>query len=133
VKQMRKEEETRATDALFPGGPWFKSEGVSQLPISPMMGRKLTPFVMSHDRVKIGQPPRLPQRIVGRGRMDVTRRRANKCASVQPLREQVPRSWTTADGRVAAASRFGLGAGSSRGGQQYAAGPDLEARYFRIK
>jgi hypothetical protein len=97
------------------------------------MGRQLTPFVISHDRVKIGQPPWLPQRIVGRGRMDVTRQRVNKCASVQPLREQVPRSWTTADGRVAVASRFGLGAGSSRGGQRYAAGPDLKARYFRVK
>jgi hypothetical protein len=103
------------------------------LPISPMTGRQLTPFVMSHDRVKIGQPPWLPQRIVGRGRLDVTRRRANKCASVQPLREQVPRSRTTVDGRVAATSRVGLRAGSSRGGQQYAAGPDLEARFFRVE
>jgi hypothetical protein len=42
------------------------------LPISPMTGRQLTPFVMSHDRIKIGQPPWLPQKIVGRGRMDVT-------------------------------------------------------------
>jgi hypothetical protein len=133
VEQMWKEEETRATDALFQGGPWFKSEGAGQLPISPTMGWQLTPFIMSHDRIKIGQPPWLPQRIVGRGRMDVTRWRANKCASVQPLREQVPRSRTTADGRVAVANRIGLGTGSSRGGQQYAAGPDLEARYLRVK
>jgi hypothetical protein len=133
VEQMRKEEEARVTDALFQGGPWFKSEGAGQLPISPKTGRQLTPFVLSHDRIKIGQPPWLPQRIVGRGRMDVTRRRADKCAPVQPLREQVPRSRTTADGRVAVASRIGLGTSSSRGGQQYTAGPDLEARYFRVK
>jgi hypothetical protein len=48
------------------------------LPISPTMGRQLTPFVMNHDRVKIGQPPWLPQKIVGRGRLDVTRRRADR-------------------------------------------------------
>jgi hypothetical protein len=116
VEQMRKVEETRATDALFQGGPWFKSEEAGQLPISPTTGRQLTPFVMSHDRVKIGQPPWLLQRIVGQGRMDMTRRRANKCASVRPLREQVPRSRTTADGRVAVASRIGLRTDSSRGG-----------------
>jgi hypothetical protein len=62
----------------FGNGPWFKSEGAGQLPISPTMGRQLTPFVMNHDRVKVGQPPWLPQKIMGRGRMDVTRRRADK-------------------------------------------------------
>jgi hypothetical protein len=62
----------------FRNGPWFKSEGAGQLLISPTMGRQLTPFVMSHDRVKIGQPPWLPQKIVGRGRLDVTRWRADK-------------------------------------------------------
>jgi hypothetical protein len=62
----------------FRNSPWFKSEGAGQLHISPTMGRQLTPFVMNHDRVKIGQPPWLPQKIVGRGRMDVTRRRADK-------------------------------------------------------
>jgi hypothetical protein len=62
----------------FRNGPRFKSEGAGQLPISPTMGWQLTPFVMSHNRVKIGQPPWLPQKIVGRGRLDVTRRRADK-------------------------------------------------------
>jgi hypothetical protein len=38
-------------------GPWFKSEGTGQLPISATMGRQLTPLVMTHDCVKIGQPP----------------------------------------------------------------------------
>jgi hypothetical protein len=57
----------------FRNGPWFKSEGAGQLLISATMDRQLTPFVMSHNRVKIGQPPWLPQRIVGRGRLDVTR------------------------------------------------------------
>jgi hypothetical protein len=28
----------------FRSGPWFKSEGAGQLPISPTMGRQLTPF-----------------------------------------------------------------------------------------
>jgi hypothetical protein len=51
----------------FRNGPRFKSEGAGQLPISPTMGWQLTPFVTSHDRVKIGQPPWLPQKIVGRG------------------------------------------------------------------
>jgi hypothetical protein len=60
----------------FRNGPWFKSEGAGQLPISPMMGRQRTPFVMSHDRVKVGQPPWLPQKIVGR--LDVMRRCADK-------------------------------------------------------
>jgi hypothetical protein len=41
----------------FRNGPWFKSEGTGQLLISAMMGRQLTPLVMTHDRVKIGQPP----------------------------------------------------------------------------
>jgi hypothetical protein len=62
----------------FRNGPRFKSEGVGQLPISPTMGQQLTPFVMSHDRIKIGQPPWLPQKIMGQGRLDVTRRRADK-------------------------------------------------------
>jgi hypothetical protein len=51
----------------FRNGPQFKSEGVGQLRISPMMGRQPTPFVMSHDHIKIGQPLWLPQRIVGPG------------------------------------------------------------------
>jgi hypothetical protein len=55
----------------FRNGPWFKSEGAGQLLISPTMGRQLTSFITSHDRVKIGQPPWLPQKIVGRGRLDV--------------------------------------------------------------
>jgi hypothetical protein len=37
------------------------------LRISPTMSWQLTPFVTSHDRVKIGQPPWLPQRIAGPG------------------------------------------------------------------
>jgi hypothetical protein len=57
----------------FQNGPWFKSEGVGQLLISAMTGRQLTPFVMNHGCVKIGQPPWLPQKIVGRGRLDVAR------------------------------------------------------------
>jgi hypothetical protein len=48
------------------------------LPFSPTMGRQLTPFVMNHNHVKIGQPPWLPQKIMGRGRLDVTQRRADK-------------------------------------------------------
>jgi hypothetical protein len=69
----------------FRNGPWFKSEGVGQLPISPTMGRQLTPFVMIHDHVKVGQPPWLPQKIVGRGRLDVTRRRVDKwCLGLAP-------------------------------------------------
>jgi hypothetical protein len=51
----------------FRNGSQFKSEGAGQLRILPMMGWQLTPFITSHDRVKIGQPPRLPQRIVGPG------------------------------------------------------------------
>jgi hypothetical protein len=62
----------------FRNGPWFKSEGAGQLPISPTMGRQLTPFVMNHDRVKIGQPPWLPQKNVGQGRLDMMRWRAVK-------------------------------------------------------
>jgi hypothetical protein len=62
----------------FRNGPRFKSEGAGQLPISPTMGWQLTPFVTSHDRVKIGQPPWLPQKIVGRGRLDMTQRCADK-------------------------------------------------------
>jgi hypothetical protein len=63
----------------FRNGPWFKSEGVGQLLISATMDWQLTPpFVMSHDRVKIGQPPWLPQKIMGRGRLDVTRWRTDK-------------------------------------------------------
>jgi hypothetical protein len=62
----------------FRNGPWFKSEGAGQLLISPMMGRQLIPLDTSHDRVKIGQLPWLPQRIMGRGRLDVTRWRADK-------------------------------------------------------
>jgi hypothetical protein len=62
----------------FRNGPWFKSEGAGQSHISPTMGQQLTPFVTSHDRIKIGQPLWLPQKIVGRGRLDVTRQRADK-------------------------------------------------------
>jgi hypothetical protein len=43
----------------------FKSEGVGQLRISPTMSWQLTPLVKSHDRIKIGQPPWLLQRIMG--------------------------------------------------------------------
>jgi hypothetical protein len=69
----------------FRNGPRFKSEGAAQLPISPTMGRQPTPFVMSHDHIKIGQPPWLPQKIVGRGRLDVTRWRAdNWCLGPAP-------------------------------------------------
>jgi hypothetical protein len=48
-------------------GSRFKSEGAGQLHISPTMSWRLTPFVMSHNHVKIGQPPWLPQRIMGPG------------------------------------------------------------------
>jgi hypothetical protein len=51
----------------FRNGSQFKSKGASQLCIMPTMGWQLTPFVTSHDRVKIGQPPWLPQRIMGPG------------------------------------------------------------------
>jgi hypothetical protein len=51
----------------FRNGSRFKSEGAGQLRILPTMGWQLTPFVMSHGRIKIGQPPRLPQRIMGPG------------------------------------------------------------------
>jgi hypothetical protein len=50
----------------FRNGPRFKSEGAGQLRISPTMGWQLTPYVTSHDRIKIGQPLWLPQKIVGR-------------------------------------------------------------------
>jgi hypothetical protein len=56
----------------FWNDPWFKSEGAGQLLISATMGRQLTPLVTDHDRVKVGQLPWLPQKIVGRGRLDVT-------------------------------------------------------------
>jgi hypothetical protein len=85
----------------FRNGSWFKSEGAGQLLISATMGRQLIPFVMNHDRVKIGQPPWLPQRIVGRGRLDVTRWCADKWCLGPAPREQVPRGRTAADGRVA--------------------------------
>jgi hypothetical protein len=62
----------------FRNGPRFKSEGAGQLPISPTMGWQLTPLGTSHDRVEIGKPPWLPQKIMGRGRLDVMRRRADK-------------------------------------------------------
>jgi hypothetical protein len=62
----------------FRNGPQFKSEGAGQLPISPTRGWQLTPLITRHDHAKIGQPPWLPQKIVGRGRLDVTRRRTNK-------------------------------------------------------
>jgi hypothetical protein len=62
----------------FRNGPRFKSEGAGQLHISPTMGWQPTPYVTSHDCIKIGQPPWLPQKIVGRGRLDVTRRRTDK-------------------------------------------------------
>jgi hypothetical protein len=44
----------------FRNGPRFKSEGAGQLRISPTLGWQLTPYVKSHDRIKIGQPPWLP-------------------------------------------------------------------------
>jgi hypothetical protein len=55
----------------------FKSEGVGQLHISPTMSWQLNPFVTSHDRIKIGQPLWLPQRIMGPGPIgcDVAARR----------------------------------------------------------
>jgi hypothetical protein len=74
---MPKEEEKRELVLGFRNDPRFKSEGVGQLTISPTMDWQLTPFVTSHDRVKIGQPPWLPQKIMGRGRLDVTRWRAD--------------------------------------------------------
>jgi hypothetical protein len=46
-------------------GSRFKSKGAGQLRISPTMSWQLTPLIMSHDRIKIGQPPWLPQRIKG--------------------------------------------------------------------
>jgi hypothetical protein len=48
-------------------GSRFKREGAGQLRISPTMSWQLTPLVTSHDRIKIGQRPRLPQRIMGLG------------------------------------------------------------------
>jgi hypothetical protein len=48
-------------------GSRFKSEGAGQLRISPMMSWQPTPFVTGHDRVKIGQPLWLPQKIMGPG------------------------------------------------------------------
>jgi hypothetical protein len=62
----------------FRNGPWIKSEGAGQLLISATMDRQLTPFITNHDRVKVGQPPWLPQKIMGRGRLDVTRWRADR-------------------------------------------------------
>jgi hypothetical protein len=37
------------------------------LHITPTMGWQPTPYVTSHDRIKIGQPPQLPQKIMGPG------------------------------------------------------------------
>jgi hypothetical protein len=48
-------------------GSRFKREGAGQLRILPMMSWQLTPLVTSHDRIKIGQPPWLLQRIMGLG------------------------------------------------------------------
>jgi hypothetical protein len=84
----------------FRNGPWFKCEGAGQLLISATMDRQLTLFVMNHDRVKIGQPPWLPRKIVGRGRLDVTRWRADK-RSLGPAPEgsksqEAGRWWTAA-------------------------------------
>jgi hypothetical protein len=83
----------------FRNGPWFKSEGAGQLLISATMDRQPTPFVMNHDRVKSGQPPWLPQKIVGRDRLDVTRRRADKwCLGPAPegSKSQEAGRWRTA-------------------------------------
>jgi hypothetical protein len=69
----------------FRNGPRFKSEGAGQLLISATIGRQLTPFVMNHDHVKIGQPPWLPEKIVGRGQLDVTRWHTDKrCLGLAP-------------------------------------------------
>jgi predicted nucleic acid-binding Zn ribbon protein len=51
----------------FKNGSRFKSEGAGQLRVLPTMDWQPTPYVTSHDRAKIGQPPRLPQRIMGPG------------------------------------------------------------------
>jgi hypothetical protein len=88
----------------FRNDPWFKSEGVGQLLISATMGWQLTPFVMNHDRVKIGQPPWLPQKIVGRGRLDVTRWHADK--------------WCLGPALEGASPKEPDGGGQPRGGRQ---------------
>jgi hypothetical protein len=54
-------------------------------------------------------------------------------ASVQSPREQIPRSQTTAGGRVVVASRIGLGTGSSRDGRQHSVGLDPEANAFQTR
>jgi hypothetical protein len=83
----------------FRNGPWFKSEGAGQLLISATMDRQLTSFVTNHDRVKIGQPSWLPQKIMGRDRLDVTRWRADKwCLGPAPegSKSQEAGRWRTA-------------------------------------
>jgi hypothetical protein len=91
----------------FRNGPWFKSKGAGQLLISATTDRQLTPLVTNHDRVEIGQPPWLPQKIVGRGRLDVTRWRADKwCLGLAPegSKSQEAGQWQTAAWRSPAGS-----------------------------
>jgi hypothetical protein len=83
----------------FRNGPRFKSEGAGQLRISPTMGRQLTPFITSHDRIKIGQPPWLPQKIVGPGPIgrDVTARgQVVPWSSPRGSKSQGAEQWRTA-------------------------------------
>jgi hypothetical protein len=69
-----------------------------------MMGRQLTPLVMNHDRIKSGQPPRLPQKIVGRDQLDVTRWHADK--------------WCFGPAPEGASSKEPDSGGRTRGGRQ---------------
>jgi hypothetical protein len=97
----------------FRNGSQFKSEGAGQLHISPTMGWQLTPFVTSHDRVKIGQPPRLPQRIVGPGpigrdataRGQVVLRSSPRGSKSQGVGQQWAAAWRSPAGLVSEPAR----------------------------
>jgi hypothetical protein len=71
---------------------------------------------MSHDHAKIGQPPWMPQKIMGRGQLDMTRQSMDKWSFNPVPREQVPRSQTTVSGHMAVTNWIGLETGSSRDG-----------------
>jgi hypothetical protein len=94
-------------------GSQFKSEGAGQLRISPMMSWQLTPFVTSHDRIKIGQPPWLPQRIMGprligryvAARGQVVLRSSPRGSKSQGARQRRAAAWRSPAGSVSELAR----------------------------
>jgi hypothetical protein len=103
-------------------GSQFKSGGEGGRSVAYFTHDELAtdPFVACHDLVKIRQPPWLPQS-GGRSRLDVTLRHTDKW-HFGPDPEGA-----TAGGRLAAASRIGLGVGTSRDGREHSAELDLKA------